>query len=602
MKMNKLKYIIFILFLFLNWYGLTAFQSESGIIEIEGNNIYVNWGSNDGIRAGMVFSAYRGIGVSHPTTDEEFEIEKELVGNIKITEVFPEYSIGKMVSKRMEPRVGDYLELIINSGGEEDILFLDLVDNKKGLILSIDEGIVNVNVGEDDGIQEGLLFDVVREVLLKHPVTGEDLERKKYLVGKISVESVKKGISVCDILSGWEDIKVGDEVVLSERQRSDMGIDILRREKEQIPVSELSEKELEKLLLQPEELIEQKFFGRILKVDSKTNTAVFSWEEGFNKSIISQGNNLGIYRKERVVHPVTKVEIGVPEILIGEGSFIRIVGNNGELKILNTEANIKKGDVVGLVEERPSEMPEPRRTAETTIGRRIDLRKEAEDLTQDIIRIQDDLDRLKAMSNRIGNIEKGIASQKRVTSALKKDISDIKEKLSIIAESGGVSLIPPQTTMELYGAHPEKAKSFRIRYTDDIDVKFQFQDKTLLVSLDVDSEKVKSKMAVDEYAPVSEEGFESETDEYGEIYELSELGLGETMEKEKPFYIKYMRHIIGSIAALILLFAVFSLMKKKEKKKKPPAEEDIEFGEEEEELEEIEEEIEEVEEEGEELQ
>lgn len=595
MRINKLKYIIFILFLFLNGYGLTAFQAESNIVKIEGNNIYVNWGSNDGIRAGMVFSAYRGIGVRHPTTSEEFEIEKELVGNIKISEVFPEYSIGKMVSKRIEPRIGDYLELIINSGGEEDILSLSLMDNKKGLILSIDEGIVNVNVGEDDGIQAGLLFDVVREVILKHPVTGENLERKKYLVGKISVESVKKGMSVCDILSGWEDIKVGDEVVLSERQRSDMGIDVLGREKEL--VSELSEKELEKLLLSPEKLIEQKFFGKILKINSETNTAVFSWEEGFNKSIISQGNNLGIYRKERVIHPITKVEIGIPEILIGEGSFIRIIGNNGELRILNTEAQIKKGDIVGLVEERPSEMPESRRTAETTIGKRIDLRKEAETLTQDVIRIQDDLDRLRAMSDRIRNIEKSIASQKVVTSALKKDISDIKEKLSFIAESGGISLIPPQTTMELYGAHPEKAKSFRIKYTDDIDVKFQFRDRTLLVSLDVDSAKVKSKMSADKYAPLSEKEFESETDEYGEIYDFSELGLGETMKKEKPFYIKYMTYIIGAIAALILLFAVFSLVKKKEVKKKPPAEEEIEFGEEEEEeeLEEIEEEEESLE-------
>ena len=595
MRINKLKYIIFTLFLFLNGYGLTAFQAESNIVKIEGNNIYVNWGSNDGIRAGMVFSAYRGIGVRHPTTSEEFEIEKELVGNIKITEVFPEYSIGKMVSKRIEPRIGDYLELIINSGGEEDILSLSLMDNKKGLILSIDEGIVNVNVGEDDGIQAGLLFDVVREVILKHPVTGENLERKKYLVGKISVESVKKGMSVCDILSGWEDIKVGDEVVLSERQRSDMGIDVLGREKEL--VSELSEKELEKLLLSPEKLIEQKFFGKILKINSETNTAVFSWEEGFNKSIISQGNNLGIYRKERVIHPITKVEIGIPEILIGEGSFIRIIGNNGELRILNTEAQIKKGDIVGLVEERPSEMPESRRTAETTIGKRIDLRKEAETLTQDVIRIQDDLDRLRAMSDRIRNIEKSIASQKVVTSALKKDISDIKEKLSFIAESGGISLIPPQTTMELYGAHPEKAKSFRIKYTDDIDVKFQFRDRTLLVSLDVDSAKVKSKMSADKYAPLSEKEFESETDEYGEIYDFSELGLGETMKKEKPFYIKYMTYIIGAIAALILLFAVFSLVKKKEVKKKPPAEEEIEFGEEEEEeeLEEIEEEEESLE-------
>jgi len=153
-------------------------------------------------------------------------------------------------------------------------------------------------------------------------------------------------------------------------------------------------------------------------------------------------------------------------------------------------------------------------------------------------------------------------------------------------------LISAQTTMELYGAHPEKAQSFRIKYTDDIDVKFQFQDKTLLVSLDVDSEKIISKTPLIESAAVSEEELEFKTDEDEETFKLSEL-LGETTKKGEPFYMRYMYHILGGIAALILLFAIFSIMSKKGKKKKP-LEEEIEFEEDEEELEEIVEEEESV--------
>ena len=126
------KYILIIYFLFLNVNLMFGFQSESSIVKIDGSDIYINWGSNDGIEPGIVFNAYRMTEMSHPVTNEKMEIERDLVGSIMVTDIFPEYSIGKVVSRRKNPKVGDYLELVVNFSDKEFI-----TTNKKGIIISI---------------------------------------------------------------------------------------------------------------------------------------------------------------------------------------------------------------------------------------------------------------------------------------------------------------------------------------------------------------------------------------------------------------------------------------------------------------------------------
>ncbi len=597
MRMIKSIYIsiILFLFLFLCAFELLAFQNESSIVKIEGNDIYINWGESDGIKPGMKFTAYRKMSMENPSTGEKIEIERESVGNIIVTETFPEYSIGKVISKQIEPKVGDYLELVINSESNESEISQFGEGEKKASILSINGGKVEISVGGVDGVQEGLLFDVVKEMILKHPATGEYLERKKYLIGKVSVENIREKSSLCRVLSGWEDIKKGDEVVLSERQRSDMGIDIIEKGKKQysepMQISKLSEKEPEKLPItqEKEKPVEKQYFGKVSKINNKTKTVLFSWEKEFDKNAISPGRDIGIYRKEKVLHPITKVEIASPEILIADGNFSRTVGSNGELKLKNLHTRIKNGDLVGIIEKKPSEVSVPKRTVE----KKTDLKTDAETLTKEFINIQDDINRLKSLSNRITNIEKSLYEQKKLTDELKKDINEVKDKLNLLLGSAETALIPSQTTMELYGAHPEKAKSFRIKYTDDIDVKFQFQNQTLLVSLDVDSAKVKGEISAIEKteAPVEVKKEVSDTSKVEEAFKLSEL-LGETTKKAKPIYEKYLYHILGGIGGLIFLIIVIKLLKGKGKKKKAGKKEEFEI----EEGEEIEEELEEIEE------
>ncbi|MCK4967031.1 hypothetical protein KAS50_08365, partial [bacterium] len=447
MKIGKISILLFfaMLLLYVPWTG--AVQSESSIVKIDGNEIYINWGSHDGITRGMVFSAYRSKDRSHPSTGEAVDKQEDLMGKIKIFEVFPEYSIGRIVLKVNELRVGDYLELMIDSGGES------MEENtQKGAILSMDKGKVEINVGSVDGIQDGLLFDVVRDMALRHPVTGELLERRQYLIGKISVSSVGRSSSVCNVLSGWEDIGVSDEIILSERQRSDMGIDIVKSVSSQ---PGFAEQELAELLTYEEKPASlPKYFGKISSVNRKAKTAVFSWNKDVDGSGVYQGSQVGLYRKEKVVHPITKAVIGSPEILIGSGSFVRTVKGRGELKILNTETALKKGDIVGIIETR-GDVPGVKRTAGTPVGRRVNLRQEAERLTQEVIHIQDDIDELKVLRKRLTSVERGIVSQRKLTNQLKKDVEQINEKLTLLVEGGGASLIPSQTTtMELYGAHP----------------------------------------------------------------------------------------------------------------------------------------------------
>ncbi len=573
------KYILIIYFLFLNVNLVFGFQSESSIVKIDGSDIYLNWGSNDGIEPGIIFNAYRMTGMSHPATNEQMEIERDLVGSIMVTDIFPEYSIGKVISKRQNPKVGDYLELVINFSDKEIV-----TTNKKGIIISIDGGKVEVNVGKNDGIQQGLIFDVMREEVLAHPVTGELLDKRNILVGKISIESVKGVTSVGDVIAGWEDIKVNDNIVLSEAQRSDMGIDRLTEEKEQNAVQEgkISEMELEKLISPGES---KDFLGKIVNVDNKARQAVFSIESGYDKRWFRQGNNFGIYRKEKILHPITKVELGSPEVMIASGSFIRLSGQNGVLDIIDMETNINKGDFVKF-REQTARSSGPRRTAKSTVGKKIDLQSEAEYLTQEILRIQDDIDDLKTFSNKINSIEKSLSSQRRITNALRKDINDIKGKLDILIEGGGVgSLIPSQTTMELYGAHPEKAKSLKINYADGINVKVQYQDEVLWVSLDVDSGKAKSKTKdIEQKKSFVEEG-PVETAEDEEIIPLSEL-----LDEKPSFLKKYLFHILGGLVVLGGGFFAFSFLKKKGTKKKPAGVEIDEFSEAEEEIEEVEEE------------
>ena len=67
------------------------------VLRVTGNKIYFHLGSNSGVRKGETFVIYReGELLMDPVTGDILGVEEEIVGSLKVEEVKPQYSIGKI--------------------------------------------------------------------------------------------------------------------------------------------------------------------------------------------------------------------------------------------------------------------------------------------------------------------------------------------------------------------------------------------------------------------------------------------------------------------------------------------------------------------------
>jgi hypothetical protein len=82
-----------------------------------------------------------------------------------------------------------------------------------GTIANISSDMVFINIGSDDGVEEGMTFIVQSEVDIIDPSTGEKLGTTVLEVGVIQVETADAGFSTCFVIEGEvENISVGDSV------------------------------------------------------------------------------------------------------------------------------------------------------------------------------------------------------------------------------------------------------------------------------------------------------------------------------------------------------------------------------------------------------
>ena len=186
--------------------------------------------------------------------------------------------------------------------------------------------------------------------------------------------------------------------------------------------------------------------------------------------------------------------------------------------------------------------------------------QEAIDLTKEILSIQKEIADLKVMAYKVDQIERGLRDQRRVTTQLQDDVQEIKDLLKY----GTIERKGPDEGAELdvAGTPGAKENTFRIKYTDDINLRFQLKDKTLTVGLDPDTAKFEGM----DYA-----GMDSTA---GMI----------TAEGGGVFYKNW---FFWAIAALVELGAItFLVLTIRKKKGKAPAGEEEEFEDEEEEEEE----------------
>ncbi|MFC1555621.1 hypothetical protein ACFL67_00915 [candidate division KSB1 bacterium] len=89
------------------------------------------------------------------------------------------------------------------------------IAQEDGRITGFDNGRVRINWGTDQGIQEGIVLNVFREVPIYHPSTREKIGSKESVIGEIEIVESYKDNSVASITQTEKQFIVGDIVRIS---------------------------------------------------------------------------------------------------------------------------------------------------------------------------------------------------------------------------------------------------------------------------------------------------------------------------------------------------------------------------------------------------
>lgn len=78
------------------------------VVEISGGTVYIDLGSDSGVRQGEEYTIYReGKVIYHPITGDILGVEEEFVGTMKITDVKSNYAVGKLKKNEGAVKKGD---------------------------------------------------------------------------------------------------------------------------------------------------------------------------------------------------------------------------------------------------------------------------------------------------------------------------------------------------------------------------------------------------------------------------------------------------------------------------------------------------------------
>ena len=534
-----------------------SWEGVGSIVGLQAGQVTINWGSNDGIKTGASFVAFRQNQMVHPQTGEYLSVERDIIGRIEITRVDPSYSVGRFVSTQKSPQVGDFVELVIDAKNQYPF---KETQPASGTITSRNENAISFTMGKGDGVEEGLYFDVVR---------GDKN------VGKAVVTRVFDNSSLATLLSGQQDVRMGDRLELSDEQQSDMAMAMLTSQGQQMPSPPIRQNPMpaKTMVNQSNQSV---VFATISSING--NKIKFTWLN--QKAKAKTGILAGVYHQENLTHPLTGESLGSPLVRIGQLRVDEAKRKDGTGTLISQDHIVQVGDKVGyLTGARPAALSVPQAPVVQAKPRwrSNSLSKTASQLNQEVLTIQRELAYLRNMDNRITKIEKSITSQQRATRSLQSDVRGIKKSLEMITGGSvpeGQQLIPSQAPMELFGSHPGQSRMYSFKVSEDFKVKMQVQDKTLLVSLDRDSVRVQdvsSKMpqeTMDEIQPA--EGMSAQEkaiihqpdDSESGAVDLSEL-LPDDEDQQAPFYIQHLYKIAGGAAGLLFLLAGFLFMKKK---------------------------------------
>jgi len=579
-------------------------QSFGRVMGFENNMVRINWGTNDGLVQGILLNVFQEVAIYHPVTRERFGSSESIVGTIEVAECFPDYSFARIVDSTEQIRIGNIVRISFDSPDFSS----DEGEAEKGTIINVNNRLVKFNMGRFDGVENNLIFDVFRYLgPSRHPVTGEQVEPENLYIGKVVVMSVEDKEALAQIITQEREITTGDHVLLSAQQESDL--EIMPRQQQaavQAATPEVQQEEPQKLpetISPPDNVV-----GTVTRVADRD--IFFIWRGDYD---FSAGRVFGVFRKEELRHPETNRVIGNPLILLGKISLVESIGEVGRGAVLSSDADILPQDLIGLTEGetvQSGQVVTPANAEEVYQARRSDLLEQAQDLTEQVQQIQGEMTVLRSTLDRLDRIDRELSAQKALTNSMNQSLEEIKMLLrgeGFPVESA--ELIPSRANVERIEMPGSESNVLRLKYTDDIAVKLELIDKTLLVSLDVDSlgrTRMVSSMPTEAARP----GIPADTTHVPPDT-ITGTGLIETVGEEeaagKPFYSNW---IFLSVVILILIGAAgalyFLLVLKKKKTGAPEGDEeeggeieDVDedefggegFGEEEEEIESFDEEL-----------
>lgn len=77
------------------------------VLSIKEDMLYFDLGSDDGVRAGDMYTIYKeGKMLIHPVTGEVLGVEEETIGSIKVTAVKPNYAVGQIKNNKCDIKAG----------------------------------------------------------------------------------------------------------------------------------------------------------------------------------------------------------------------------------------------------------------------------------------------------------------------------------------------------------------------------------------------------------------------------------------------------------------------------------------------------------------
>lgn len=216
---------------------------------------------------------------------------------------------------------------------------------QKGMITSLENGMVRINWGTFDGIAPGTVLNIFREEVKYHPATGERLATHERLVGKIEVVQCRDDYSTAKIVNFSEAFKIGDIIKISYDEPG-AGKSLLQ----------LAEK------------------GTILNVDNLIVKFNMGGIDGVEPNLY-----FDIYRIEGPSsHPVTGAPIEPKRIYIGRLQAISVEDDFTTGQVIARERDVLVGDRVELSSLQASdlEMAARQMVTEPVVPEVWDVRKE----------------------------------------------------------------------------------------------------------------------------------------------------------------------------------------------------------------------------------